>query len=187
MNDVRIIFLPADVWQGVLAKGIAPEDVAKCSDAFMQQFTDQDLAAVHALQTLQPVVNALGSAGFFTPNYQTQHWNRFTDVVRPLSESSYIKDRVMAGVAGPFQESRPPISVVDMGPGNIGLVMGPGTLDALRKDNSVLQVLTSVMQKALVYGQLDVLMASQISGFVTRFVTVNTFANVNRPPSPVFR
>lgn len=188
MNDVRIIFLPRDVWQGVQAMGIAPAHVGASADEFVSRLSDQDLAAVLALQTLPAMVNAFGGAGGFSPTCRNDAaWNRITQIVRPLAESSYILDRLNATLGGEQQPNDPPITVVDLGPGSIGVIAGAGTFDALRKDNNVLTVLTAIVQKALVYGSVEALMASSCSAFVSRFVAVNAFANPNRPPIPVYR
>lgn len=187
MNDLRIIYLPANIWQGVQAMGIASEDVASASDNFTSRFTDQDLATIAALGEMPEIVQALGQQASPVGRYDDRGWDRYINVVLPLSKTQYIRDRLLQAIGGEHVGAEPPVQIVNLGPNGIGAVMGQGTLDALRKDNNVLVVLTAIVQKALIHGPVDALMASPCSGIVSRFVTVNAFANSNRAPSPVYR
>lgn len=187
MNEFRIVYLPDHVWQAVKTLGIPAQAVGELSEAFTGRMTDQDLALTNALGRHPDIARALG----YSPNAVCRHddrgWDRFMNIVSPLSQTSYIQSRLADMLSGDYVEGSACVQVVDLGHATIGVVFGQGALDALRRDNYVLALLNAIMQKALVFGSVEALMASSCSGLVSRFVMVNAFANPHRAPNPVYR
>lgn len=187
MKDVRIIYLPEDIWRGVQAMGLAPQVIAEGGEEFCKHFSEQDLATIEALQNHPTITRTFGGVGSFIPSFSAKGWDRYQNVIQPLAKSSYILERVAHCLAGTAPQGSAPFTVVDLAPRVIGVIMGAGAIEALQRDNNVLEVLTSIVQRALFYGTVSDLMVSQIAGVFERFVAVNAFANPLRPPSPAYR
>lgn len=187
MNDTRIIFLTSDIWQGIRSLGISLDDVADATPAFTNKISDQDLATLNALPSVQQLTRVLGKPSNMFFGSDDVAWDRFKNIVNPLSETSYIQERIMTYLNGVADISEHSIQVVDLKPGKvIGVIFGYGSLDALKKDNNVLAVLTTIVQKALIHNSVETLMASSCSETISKFITVNLFANSNLPPVAVF-
>lgn len=178
-ENFEVMLLPKSIWRGIKEMGISFNDVATTVEGFTSRFSDIDLAFVHAFGNNGDLKAVFPSC---TSNVAWKLEAKRSDIYQ-LSASQPILDRVAGALSGEYIPKSPPIEVVCLSPTVLAVVLDHGCLDALRKDNNVLTVLTAIVQKALDVTSLDALPY----GMLERFITVSSFANPNRPPSAVYK
>lgn len=192
MNELNLnlVLIPHTIHMAMKTRGICPEGLARGSRAEHEKLSLTERAQLLACQSFQPFKKALGETGRLNTawaDYREDELQATVYEVMRLADTEGIVTSMADQFAGQSDDAKC-IEVIDMAPNVVAVIFGPGSVEALRKDNNVLTLLQSVMQKFLVYGTLDQIMASMVGGVATRLLAVSAFANpTSRPPVPVYR
>ena len=190
-KNVFISYIPASVMRAIKARSINLSELFSGSNKLqeLKKLTVRELALVAAASKHQVLSKAIGQTDGYFAFYQSfsdeeQALRNMADKIKDTSDVQTELEQSIGGSAG----KNAAISVEHLAPYWIGIVVGEGAIDALQKDNNVLEMLKSIMDIALTYGDMTALSQTQVWPVVERFIAVNAFANpVCRPPSPVYR
>lgn len=192
MNELKlsVVFIPQTIHQAIRARGVQLEGFAKGARAEHEKLSILERAQLQGCQRFEPFKRAVGTTGFLPVqygDYKEEELRPLVYDVNNMADTEGVQLQLQSQFAGNSDNDKC-IEVIDLAPGFVGIVFGPGSVDALRKDNNVLTLLQSVMHKFLVYGSLDQIMGTMVAGIAERLVAVSAFANPTaRPPVPVYR
>lgn len=191
-KNVFTTIIPVTVMRAIKARGIDLNELFNGSNRLEQlgKLTTRELALIIAANKHAALSKALGAKdGYlaFFQDYSDQGAKLFHKV-DAIFDTPDITDELNQTISGVVTPDKPSISVEHLASHVIGVIVGEGAIDALQKDNNVLEMLKSVMDIALTYGDVSHLQRTQTSRVVASFIAVNAFANTTcRPPTPVYR
>lgn len=189
LHNVKLVYLPASVYNAAKARNINLEDLAKGRYSALKFLSTMEVASLYACQTLEPLVRTIGQRGDFHQCWMDMSGQQIQDMqaVYSVSDTQGMTAQLDAEFGG-ASDNNLCIEAINMGPEHVGVVFGEGAYDALTKDNNVLKLLTQITSKALLDGNIQQVSKGEMYGVVKRFIQVSAFANLNfRPPSPVYR
>lgn len=191
-KNVFTTIIPATVMRAIKARNIDMTELVNGSNRMEQlnKLTTRELALIIAANKHATLSKALGTHDghlAFFQDFSDQGAKLFYKA-DAIYDTPDITEELNQTISGVVSLDKPSISVEHLASHVIGVIVGEGAIDALQKDNNVLEMLKSVMDIALTYGDVSQLQHTQTSCVVARFIAVNAFANPTcRPPSPVYR